>query len=66
MSRKTAIDTISVLYPADAKIKEVAEVGKELLIQALCLHWRDLPDPILYTLARLNEVEERIKGKRMF
>lgn len=48
MDRKEAIETIEMLFPADN-----SEEGKKLLINAIYMGWRSLPDDILKKYAML-------------
>lgn len=52
MDRKEAIDIIKCLCPADSEFKEVAEKGKQLLMEAICQCWRSLPSDILIEYAK--------------
>lgn len=67
MSRDTSIKIIEGTYAPDSRIPEVAAVGRDLLIEAICINWREvLSDKVLLTLSRLCEVTERTKGRSTF
>ena len=49
MKRDEAIKAIEQLFPPDEN-----ELGRGLLMNALCESWRELPENILVKLAQLN------------
>ena len=53
-AKERAIKTIRNLYPADNH-----EQGRELLLQAICKGWEDLPEKILIEYACLCIDKER-------
>lgn len=56
--REDNIRDIEGLYPPDSQYATTREEGRELLIQALCDTWRELPDAVLERLAYLNRQKE--------
>jgi hypothetical protein len=54
MTKKELIETIEMLYPADAHA-----VGERLLWQSICMNWRELPEKILQTYATKCIVTDR-------
>ena len=60
MNREEAIKSIENLYPPDTGYADTAVIGRELLLSAWALEWRNLPDKVLFELCRLNEEKERI------
>lgn len=67
MSRDSSIKIIEAIYAPDSRIPEIASVGRDLLVEAICINWREvLSDKVLLTLSRLCEVTERTKGRSIF
>ena len=52
------IYTIEQLFPPDSQYESSREKGKELLIEAICNKWRELPEIILNELMALCLYEE--------
>ena len=61
MSRQDAIDTINDLYPADSPYNETQEIGQKLMLKAIAMTWRELPDETLKQYARLCLGQEMLR-----
>lgn len=57
--RQKLIAQIQSLYPADSVSDGTAAAGREILLDAICLSWRDLPIEILRHYSYLCQVKER-------
>jgi len=56
---QSAIDKINCLYPPDSDYPETAMIGRQDLIDAICLEWRSLPTPVLENIARVQQQREQ-------
>lgn len=51
MDKDEAIRHIENLYPPDSSYPDTATIGRNDLEDALAERWRDLPEPILVSIA---------------
>jgi hypothetical protein len=58
-NKENLIQTIQSLFPADSTFQETAEIGQQLLLKALFINWRSLPDEVLKTYSELCQQENR-------
>lgn len=61
--KQEAISQIEALWPPDSGYDDTRAIGRELLLEALCNTWRELPEKVLVQLADLNMAKERSHGE---
>lgn len=58
MERSKLIDGIESLFPPDSVYDDTREIGEGIMLKALALEWRNLPDDFLYRMLLLCQEED--------